>query len=89
MPAWGKSMADADIWNLVAPVQQLPSMDLKRYEELGSSSTGHSHAGARGASAEMSHSEMNADGHADMEQGVTSPTRAGATGHPHKDGEAH
>ena len=89
MPAWGKSMTDADIWNLVAIVQQLPSMDSKSYKELVGSSTGHAHAGAPGAGEEMSHSEMEADGHTDMKQGVAAPTPAGDAGHPHKDGETH
>lgn len=89
MPAWGKSMTDADIWNLVAVIQRLPSMDPKSYNELVGSSTGHAHAGAPGASAEMSHGEMEANGHADMKQDVASPTPAEAPGHPHKDGEKH
>lgn len=89
MPAWGKSMTDADIWNLVALVQQLPRMDPKSYKELVSSSTGHSHAGAPSASAEMSHSEMEADGHANMKQDVASPSPAGTNEHSHKDGETH
>lgn len=90
MPAWGKSMSDADIWNLVALVQQLPNMDPKGYKDLVGSSSGHSHAGTPGASAEMSHSEMEADAHADMKQDVPAPTpAAGAAGHPHKAGETH
>lgn len=45
MPAWGKSMGDADIWNLVAFMKKLPGMDAATYRELVESSSGHSHAG--------------------------------------------
>lgn len=89
MPAWGKSMSDADIWNLVALIKQLPSMEPKSYNELVSSSTGHAHTGAPGAKAEMGHSEMEAEGHTQMKQGEAPPVPATQLDHPHKKGESH
>ena len=45
MPAWGKSMDDAYIWNMVAFLQQLPGMEAAQYQALVASSGGHSHGG--------------------------------------------
>ncbi|MDQ3510908.1 MAG: cytochrome c [Pseudomonadota bacterium] len=45
MPAWGQSMQDEYIWNMVAFVQQLPDMDGPGYEALVASSGGHDHGG--------------------------------------------
>lgn len=50
MPAWGESMSDEDIWNLVAFLQQLRQLDGKRYQELVASSSGHSHSSMHPAS---------------------------------------
>ncbi|GAB3734304.1 hypothetical protein GCM10028862_17370 [Luteimonas pelagia] len=43
MPAWGGSMDDAYIWNMVAFLGELPGMDETRYAALVSSSDGHAH----------------------------------------------
>ena len=45
MPAWGRSMDDSYIWNMVAFLQQLPGMDAAQYQALVASSGGHSHGG--------------------------------------------
>lgn len=45
MPAWGRSMDDQSIWNLVAFLQKLPQMDDPQYDQAVGSSGGHSHAG--------------------------------------------
>ena len=45
MPAWGKSMDDPYIWNMVAFLQQLPGMEATQYQALVASSGGHSHGG--------------------------------------------
>jgi mono/diheme cytochrome c family protein len=34
MPAWGKSLDDAAIWDIVAFVRQLPEMPAPTYQEL-------------------------------------------------------
>ncbi len=54
MPAWGRSMDDPYIWNLVAFLQVLPGMGEARYSELVAASGGHAHGGGestRGADA--------------------------------------
>jgi mono/diheme cytochrome c family protein len=45
MPAWGKSMEDAYIWNMTAFLQQLPKLNAEQYQTLVASSGGHSHGG--------------------------------------------
>lgn len=45
MPAWGKSMNDEYIWNMVAFLQELPELDAEQYESVVASSGGHSHGG--------------------------------------------
>jgi mono/diheme cytochrome c family protein len=39
MPAWGKSLDDGAIWELVAFVRKLPNMSADAYEQLASAST--------------------------------------------------
>lgn len=46
MPAWGESMNDADIWNLVAFLRVLPSLDQAAYKAMVERSAGHAHGGA-------------------------------------------
>lgn len=43
MPAWGKSMSDEHIWNIVAFVRKLPELPPDAYRELVASSEGHKH----------------------------------------------
>lgn len=45
MPAWGKSMDDAYIWNMAAFLQKLPALDAKQYKAMVAGSGGHSHGG--------------------------------------------
>ncbi|GAB2655293.1 c-type cytochrome [Arenimonas aestuarii] len=45
MPAWGKSMPDEYIWNMVAFLQQMPQMSPGQYQALVASSGGHDHGG--------------------------------------------
>lgn len=45
MPAWGGSMSDEYIWNMVAFLQAMPSMDADHYRTLVAASGGHSHGG--------------------------------------------
>ena len=45
MPAWGKSMSDEYIWNMVAFLQQMPTMSPEQYQALVASSGGHDHGG--------------------------------------------
>lgn len=56
MPAWGKSMGDEYIWNMVAFLGVLPGMDAGQYRALIAESAGHSHDDA-GASADDHHDD--------------------------------
>lgn len=52
MPAWGKvGMQDSEVWDLVAFLQRLPTLDAERYRQHIAASDGHSHAN-NGAHAE-------------------------------------
>ena len=55
MPAWGESMDDAYVWNMVAFLQKLPGLDAAGYREMVGQSGGHSHGGGE------------SDGHAQAE----------------------
>ncbi len=39
MPAWGKSLDDAAIWEIVAFVRQMPTMSPETYGQLASAPT--------------------------------------------------
>ena len=45
MPAWGGSMDDAYIWNMVAFLQAMPAMDADHYRRMVAASGGHDHGG--------------------------------------------
>ncbi len=89
MPAWGKSMSDEYIWNMVAFIQQLPALDAAQYEALVASSGGHSHGGGEtmphgdGDGMDGHHSEMpksmsmsESGPHAGMDMGNDMPADA-------------
>lgn len=46
MPAWGKSMKEPYVWDLVAFVRKLPSLSAEQYAAEVQASEGHSHGGA-------------------------------------------
>ena len=72
MPAWGKSMSDEYVWNLAAFLQELPTLDEKRYRERVAQSSGHSHGGG----------ETHTDAHA---EGSMGPAGMAAGSHRHGD----
>ncbi len=39
MPAWGKSLDDAAIWEIVAFARQMPAMSPETYQQLSKSRT--------------------------------------------------
>lgn len=80
MPAWGKSMEDSYVWDLVAFIQELPQMSPQQYAAEVAASGGHSHGG--GEDVADRHSEHLS---ADQEK----PTDPPASSHTHADGEAH
>ncbi|MEI2455372.1 MULTISPECIES: c-type cytochrome [Lysobacter] len=55
MPAWGASMDEAHLWNLVAFVRRMPRMDAAEYRDWIERSDGHSHGGGETAGAGSGH----------------------------------
>ena len=103
MPAWGKSMDDEYIWNMVAFIQQLPKLTPAQYQDTVARSGGHSHGGGEttphdhGAGASDDHhaapdsdEHHGGDDHHDAD-GSARPgaARAGGTTHVHADGKQH
>lgn len=75
MPAWGLSMDDAAIWDMVAFLQRLPDLDAAAYDALVASSDGHSHGGgavapsATGAADAASHDPPPEESHPHADDG--------------------
>ncbi|HKS56545.1 MAG TPA: c-type cytochrome [Steroidobacteraceae bacterium] len=82
MPAWGKRMDDAYIWDLVAFLRKLPSLTAEQYKAEVAASGGHSHGG--GESAEHSHEE----GEEHEEDQHSHAGDAGEEQHPHSDSDS-
>ncbi len=85
MPAWGRSMQDEYIWNMVAFLQELPRMDAERYQALVDSSGGHDHGGGE------TEPHDHADGVAEDHHAADAGNPAGAAAphmveHRHADG---
>lgn len=79
MPAWSKvGMQDGEVWDLVAFLQVLPTLDTAQYRQHVAASDGHSHAGAEQHAAHLG-------------RVATEATRPGKrTGHAHDhSGHAH
>lgn len=83
MPAWGTSMGDEHIWDMVAFVQKLPELSAEQYAEEIRSSGGHSHGGGEsmqeGEDSE-SHDEAGS-GHSHEDSGEHSHDAASSSGH--------
>ncbi len=92
MPAWGKSIDDAYIWNMAAFLQKLPTLDAAQYKAMVAQSGGHSHGGGETGAHEHSHAE--GDAHHDDGDGHDDDHDAAATDdhdhveHHHSDEEA-
>ena len=104
MPAWGRSMDDAYIWNMVAFLQELPTLDEAGYAALVARSGGHSHGGGETdghaqADAEGMFREGDGDAHppgtpahahsAAADPKVMAPAADQGTTHVHADGKQH
>jgi len=57
MPAWGKSMEDRYIWDMVAFLQKLPTLSKEAYQAEVAASEGHSHGGGETSEDHHSHDE--------------------------------
>ena len=82
MPAWGMSMDDEYIWNMVAFLQELPKLDAEQYQALVDRSGGHSHGG--GETEAHAHAEGVPDDHGDAP--ATGKPAGEAKPHPHPPG---
>jgi mono/diheme cytochrome c family protein len=102
MPAWGKSMKDPYIWDLVAFVRKLPSLSPQQYAAEVAASEGHSHGGGESESHShdegAGHDEGSGDGDSHQEAENESaaaahdhsdPKSAPSTTHTHADGTQH
>jgi mono/diheme cytochrome c family protein len=96
MPAWGRSMDEASMWNLAAFVQQLPTLDAARYAQLVAASGGHHHGSGDAGGADAA-PHAHADEAAPHEQAGETPSNepagdappAATTTHVHADGSLH
>lgn len=84
MPAWGKRMEDAYIWDMVAFLSKLPTLSAEQYAQEVAASGGHSHGG--GESMGRSH----ADGEEHEEEPANhshdaAEERSGERAHEHAD----
>ena len=82
MPAWGKSMDDRYIWNMVAFLQVLPDLDAGQYQAMVASSGGHSHGG--GETSPHDEERMPPDDHRGMPMQGLPADESGP--HPHPPG---
>lgn len=84
MPAWGKSMDDAYIWDIVAFLEKLPILTPAQYEAEVAASGGHSHGGrespGRGHALDSSHAPEEAADH----QRLTELDHADDQSHSHR-----
>lgn len=87
MPAWGKSMDDPYIWELVAFLERLPRLDAQGYQALVAASGGHRHGG--------SETDMHSQGRRPEQSGQAGGGHHGAmpaeekAGHHDHSGHAH
>lgn len=88
MPAWGKSMDDQYIWELVAFLRELPSLSASQYQSLVESSGGHQHGGGESTQSGGHHDGDAAETEHHKEQ-PGEPASTKATTHVHPDGKKH
>jgi mono/diheme cytochrome c family protein len=97
MPAWGKSMEDHYIWDLVAFLKQLPSMSGDQYAAQVAASGGHSHGGGEtqahehedAAAGESAHTHEDAPKDASASDQEAAEERPAKKVHTHADGKEH
>jgi mono/diheme cytochrome c family protein len=91
MPAWGKSMEDEYIWDMVAFLKLLPKMSAEEYAAEVRASGGHSHGGGETAdgnreSADHSHEEGSEEGehsHGDDDHSNATSDESESSSHEH------
>lgn len=82
MPAWGSSMGDEHVWDLVAFLGKLPGLDAAGYRDLVARSGGHSHGGGE----TPAHDDADGHHHDDGDEHAAMPASKSAD-HPHAHGE--
>lgn len=83
MPAWGKSMSDEYIWNMVAFLGVLPQLDAAQYQAMVAGSGGHAHGGGETRAPGMG-AGTSQDHHA-MPEGASAPHVDAPGTPPHED----
>ncbi len=81
MPAWGPSMGDGHVWDLVAFLQKLPALDGAAYRALVERSGGHSHGGGESGAGADHHGGGEAAAGADHHGGAPHGPGAASDGH--------
>lgn len=97
MPAWGKSMEDHYIWDMVAFLEQLPAMTAGQYAAEVAASGGHSHGGNETTDHQHSDAEEPAHTHddaklsrgGDASDGHSPESQPEPKKHVHADGKEH
>jgi mono/diheme cytochrome c family protein len=97
MPAWGKSMNDPYIWDLVAFVRALPSLSAEQYAAEVEASEGHSHGGRESSGhshdERAEHDEQPTSAHTHDDKGAghdhSDAKPESGTTHTHADGTQH
>jgi ketosteroid isomerase-like protein/mono/diheme cytochrome c family protein len=84
MPAWGKSMEDRHIWDMVALLRKLPTLSREAYEAEVAASGGHSHGGGETSDDHHSHDEQGSS----ADQSQKADHDHGEAGHDHEHGDA-
>ena len=87
MPAWGKNMDDAHVWDLVAFVKQLPRLTPDQYAAAVAASDGHSHGGGEAMGHE--HPVGAADAHPGKAASQETQPQGTQGDHRHADGRPH
>jgi mono/diheme cytochrome c family protein len=95
MPAWGQSMQDEYIWQMVAFMEELPDMSAARYTALVAASDGHQHGGGETTLSQSSHHADGVgelphdDGHHDALQESPAQESHGLKSNGDADGHSH
>jgi hypothetical protein len=80
MPAWGKSMEDEYVWNMVAFLRKLPKLSPEQYQAEVAASGGHSHGASddhqHHDGEEQHHHEGQGEEHHHGEEATAAPAEA-------------
>lgn len=91
MPAWGKSMEDQYIWDMVAFLREMPGMTADKYASEVRESEGHSHGGSESSGEheheDDEHGSESEEGHSHSDSADESGS--GARDHSHVRADAH